>query len=177
MEMRCFVLLRPTGGESMSTELSIDYVSGNQILLDEIRDLWLQLNQHMTACSVDFKQHYSSMTFENRKIALLEKTDCGEMRVDIAVDKHTNQKIGYCLSSIDEAKTGEIESIFVAKDYRGSGVGGTLMQKALAWMDEKAAGKKVVAVGVGNEHAFGFYSRYGFRSRKTIMEQTKKFRC
>ncbi len=40
MEMHCFVLLRPTGGKSVSTELSIDYVSGNQILLDEIRFLW-----------------------------------------------------------------------------------------------------------------------------------------
>ncbi len=127
----------------------------------------------MTVCSVDFKRHYLSMTFENRKRALLEKAACGEMRVDIAVDKQTNQKIGYCLSSINEAKTGEIESIFVAEDYRGSGVGGTLLQKALTWMDVKAAEKKVVAVGAGNENAFGFYGRYGFRSRKTVMEQTK----
>jgi ribosomal protein S18 acetylase RimI-like enzyme len=48
-----------------------------------------------------------------------------------------------------------------------------LMQKALAWMDEKAAEKKVVAVGVGNEYALGFYARYGFCPRKTVLEQIK----
>ena len=65
--MRCFVLLRPTGGKFVSTELSIDYVSGNQILLDEISFLWEGLNQYMVTCSVGFKPHYLSMTFEKRK--------------------------------------------------------------------------------------------------------------
>jgi ribosomal protein S18 acetylase RimI-like enzyme len=172
MEMHCSVFVKTTGGESLLTNLSIDYVSGNQVLLDDIRFLWEQLNQYMVKCSVGFKRHYLSMTFGKRKCELLEKAAHGEMRVDIAVDKQSNQKVGYCVSGLDEAKTGEIESIFVAEDYRGLGVGGTLMQKALAWMDEKAAEKKVVAVGVGNEHAFGFYSRYGFCPRKTVLEQT-----
>jgi diamine N-acetyltransferase len=161
----------------VSTKLSIDYVSGNQILLEDIRFLWEQLNQHMVGCSIGFKWHYLSMTFEKRKLVLLEKAGHGEMRVDMAVDKQSTKKVGYCISRIDESKTGEIESIFVNEDYRGLGIGGTLMQKALAWMDEKSAEKKVVAVGVGNEHAFAFYDRYGFRPRKTVMEQIKNQNC
>ncbi len=157
----------------MSSEPSIEYISGSETLLDEISFLWEQLNRYMAECSVGFNPHYLSMTFGKRKRALLEKAAHGEMRVDLAIDKRANQKVGYCVSSIDEAKTGEIESIFVAEDYRGLGVGGSLMQKALAWMDEKAAEKKVVAVGVGNEDAFVFYGRYGFRPRKTVLEQSK----
>ena len=45
------------------------------------------------------------------------------------------------------------------------------MKKALAWMDEKGAVKKVVAVAAGNEQAFNFYERYGFVPRKTVLEQ------
>ena len=173
METHCSVFVRTKGWESVSTELRIEYVSGNQALLDDIRFLWEQLNQHMVACSVGFKPHYLSMTFEKRKRELLKKTAQGEMRIDLAADKQSCHKVAYCVSSIDEAKTGEIESIFVAKDYRDLGIGGTLMQKALAWIDEKAAEKKVVAVGVGNEHVLGFYARYGFCPRKTVLEQTK----
>ena len=59
------------------------------------------------------------------------------MRVDVAMDIVTGQNVGYCVSSVDEERTGEIESIFVASDYRGLGIGDSLMKKALTWMDKK----------------------------------------
>jgi len=93
------------------------------------------------------------------------------MRVAVAVDGKTNQRIGYCVSSLDMDKTGEIDSIFVASAYRGKGVGDALIKDALAWMDGKGVETKTVAVGAGNEQAFGFYERYGFVPRKTVLEQ------
>jgi diamine N-acetyltransferase len=155
------------------TEQTFDFVSSNQALLDEVRGLWEKLNEYMSACSVGFKQHYLSITFDKRKCTLLQKATKGEMRVDISIDKQTNQKIGYCVSSIDEARIGEIDSIFVTEAYRGLGVGGNLMFRALDWMDKRGAEKKIVAVGVGNEATFGFYSPFGFCPRKTVLEQKK----
>jgi hypothetical protein len=33
------------------------------------------------------------------------------LRVDVAMDIVTGQNVGYCVSSVDEERTGEIESI------------------------------------------------------------------
>ena len=114
------------------------------------------------------------MNFEKRKASLLKKAVNGELRVDIAVDVMTGQNVGYCVSSIDEEKTGEIESIFVASNYRGWGIGDSLMRTVLAWMDEKGTVAKIAEVAVGNEQAFGFYNRYGFFTRKTVLKQIMK---
>ena len=66
---------------------------------------------------------------------------------------------------------GEIESIYIEPDYRGSGIGDNLMKRALRWMDEYPVDKKVLTVGAGNEEVFAFYSRHNFYPRTTILEQ------
>ena len=81
---------------------------------------------------------------------------------------------GYCVSSLDSEKTGEIESIFVDATYRRTGIGGSLMENALSWMNQEGAVAKIVEVAAGNEKAFGFYGRYGFLPRKTVLKQVKK---
>jgi ribosomal protein S18 acetylase RimI-like enzyme len=111
------------------------------------------------------------MTFEKRKQELQKKASLGEMRVTVATDKASSQKIGYCISTLSEEKTGEIESIFVESDFGGKGVGDALMRDALAWMAARGAEKKLVAFSAGNEQVFGFYLRYGFCHRKTVLEQ------
>jgi hypothetical protein len=40
-------------------------------------------------------------------------------------------------------------------------------------MDKECAASKIVEVGDGNEQAFGFYARYGFLPRKTVLKQVK----
>jgi diamine N-acetyltransferase len=148
------------------------YVSGNEALLDEVKTLWEALNQHLLECSRDFKQHYSDMTWEKRKRALMRKAEGGEMHLDLAMDEASGKTVGYCISSTNkEEKTGEVESIYVEEAFRKRGIGSELMLKALAWMDQKGAEKKVVAVTSGNEEAFIFYRRFGFVKRKTVMEQ------
>jgi ribosomal protein S18 acetylase RimI-like enzyme len=157
---------------NLKNATKVKYTSGNQTMLDDIGALWEKLNLHHLDCSENFKDHFRAMTFERRKAELLQKTRHGELRVDMALDE-TGQPIGYCVSSIDKAKTGEIESIYIEKDYRRLGIGDTLMKNALSWMDEKGAEKKTVVVCVGNEQAFGFYVKYGFAPRKTLLEQPK----
>ena len=96
------------------------------------------------------------------------------MRVDLAVNEASECIVGYCVSNFNGEKTGEIESIFVNVAYRGLGIGDSLMKNALSWMDKEGAAAKIVEVGDGNEQAFGFYARYGFLPRKTVLKQLKK---
>ena len=113
------------------------------------------------------------MTFQKRKNDLLKKAAHGVMRVDVAFDESTGQRVGYLVSSIDSEKTGEIESIFVCEAYRGMGIGDALMKKALAWMNQNSSTEKIVEATVGNEQVLGFYGRYGFLPRKILLEEVK----
>lgn len=152
----------------------IKYVHGNEGILGEIRLLWEGLNQHHLLLSPYFKQYYKEHTFEQRKEFLLKKAKQTQMRIDLAVEGATKQIVGYVVSTIDKERTGEVDSVFVNPAFRGLGVGDALMRKALAWMDKQGAVDKIVEVGVGNEQAFGFYSRYGFYPRKTVLKQVKE---
>ncbi len=152
----------------------IKYSHGTQKILDEIKPLWEGLNEYHLLLSPYFKQYYKTLTFEARKADLLKKAKQTQMRIDLATDKTTSQHVGYIVSSIDKTKTAKIDSIFVNPSYRGFGVGDTLMKNSLSWMDKKGVVAKIVEVGVGNEQAFGFYSRYGFYPRKTLLKQIKE---
>ena len=151
----------------------IKYSHGNQKILDEIKPLWEGLNEHHLLLSTYFKQYYQTLTFEARKADLLKKAKQTQMRIDLATDKKASQHVGYIVSSIDKTKIAEIDSIFVTPSYRGFGIGDALMKNSLSWMDKKGVVAKIVEVGVGNEQAFGFYSRYGFYPRKTLLKQIK----
>jgi len=151
----------------------VKFIHGDEALLDQIRVLWEALNSHHLGLSTNFKQHYQDMTFEKRRADLLKKAATGKMRVDLAVYKVTGQNVGYCVSSFNQEKIGEVESIFVDANYRGMGIGDALMKKTLCWMDQEGAMEKIVEVASGNEEAFCFYSKYGFLPRKTLLKQMK----
>lgn len=158
----------------MTDKRKITYLDGDAALLDEVKPLWEQLNMYHLALSKNFKHYYMDMTFPKRKIDLLKKAASGKMHVDLAIDEKSRQKVGYCISSVTSEKTGEIKSIFVIEDSRGSGIGDVLMRRALCWMDSEGAVEKIVEVASGNEKAWEFYGKYGFLPRKTMLKQVKK---
>ena len=160
-------------GEHLVNKPRIKYVHGDGGMLDEIKVLWETLNRHHLSVSPYFKDYYLTLTFEERKRAILQRASGGEVRVDLALDA-SGELVGYCVSSIDRWLTGEIDSIFVTAKYRGQDIGRALMEKALTWLNGKGAKKKIVSVAVGNEQAYGFYSRFGFLPRRTLLEQKKQ---
>jgi ribosomal protein S18 acetylase RimI-like enzyme len=95
------------------------------------------------------------------------------MRVDVAMDETENKAVGYLVSSLNSEKIGTIESIYVCETYWGMGVGDGLMKNALTWMDQNGAATKTLEVTVGNEQVYGFYERYGFLPRQTLLKQVK----
>ena len=146
------------------------YISGNVSLIDKIKPLWEELNQQHLSLSPYFKDYYLTLTFQDRKKAILQRSLGGDVRVDLALDS-SGKLIGYCVTSIDNLATGEIDSIFVNPQYRKQGIGRALMEKALEWLNSKGVKKKIVSVAVGHEQVYRFYSRFGFLPRRTLLEQ------
>lgn len=153
---------------------NIRYTYGNEKLLDNIKEMWECLNEHHHAMSSHFKEFYENFKFDARKKSLVEKAKHSKIRLDFAVDEADERYVGYCVSSVDEQRNGEVESIYVHPNYRGMGIADKLMKSALEWMEEMAAEKIVVTVAAGNEQAFGFYEKFGFYPRRTVLEQIKK---
>jgi|SRR5271156_787343 len=55
----------------------------------------------------------------------------------------------------------ELESIVVAEDFRGRGIGGALLKTALGWAAAQRVRKMELEVRAGNETAIRFYERAG----------------
>jgi diamine N-acetyltransferase len=156
----------------MTILINIKYVSGNGRIIDKIALLWQELNKQHLCLSPYFKDYYKTLTFEDRKRVILQRALGGEVRVDLAYDE-ADTLVGYCVSSIDKAQTGEIDSIFVIGECRGQGIGATLMERALEWLKTKRSKKNIVSVAVGNEMSYVFYEQFGFYPRRTLLEQKK----
>lgn len=156
----------------MPEKSHIEYKEADRQDLETIRGLWQKLNAHHEALApVYFTGHFARMTFDQRKKELLEKSENGALRIDLAGDKDTGEIIGYCVGTISEQGQGEIDSIYVDREYRGLGIGDILMRRTVDWMDERSVTKKVLGVTAGNEDVFDYYQRYGFYPRVTILEQ------
>jgi diamine N-acetyltransferase len=154
---------------------SLIYVPSDESDLPLIRPLWEELNMYHYMKTTFFSDHYRSMTFGERVRELLEKTRYSRMRVDLAKDLNTGRYVGYCVSSVSTGGTGEIDSIYISEQYRNQHVGSDLMERALAWMDEQGAKKKIVMVAAGNEDTFSFYRKFGFFPRMTKLQQVKGY--
>jgi len=122
--------------------MTIIYKKGNEELLDIIKPLWEKLNEEHRRLSVHFSDEFLSNTFDKRKAGLLELTKTETIRIDLAKDSATNQYIGYCVSTVNQQKVGEVASLYVEENYRGLGIGHTLMKKSLFWMEHLSVIKK-----------------------------------
>lgn len=152
----------------------IYYLQGDEKLLDDVREHWEALNEHHENYSLHFKDFYHQFSFAIRQADLMKHAQHGSIQVVICFDEAAQLRVGYCINSVENGLVGEIESIFVLPDYRGLGIGEELMRKSLQWMDEMGAGKIVVNVAAGNEQAFGFYEKFGFYPRRTMLEKGQR---
>ena len=138
--------------------------------LDLIEPLWLELRQMHRARSVHFKGVLGSKTYAQRRDELLEKAGWGLIRVELARDEQ-GRALGYCVTTIDNLMTGEVDSLYVTSMARGMGIGTRLMQGALAWMEAMGVKRRVLTAIVGNEEVHSFYARFGFRPKCVLLEQ------
>ena len=114
--------------------------------LDLVAPLWQKLIIHHKLRSQYFREHFDMMTWEKRKRELLEKSKNGAMLVDLAKDAKTGAIVGYCVSTINANKHGEIESIFIEEIYRRQDIGDNFIKRALDWFDKHSITRRVIAV-------------------------------
>ncbi|MHB8105051.1 MAG: GNAT family N-acetyltransferase [Dehalococcoidales bacterium] len=151
----------------------IVYTEADEKGLELIGGLWQKLHDYHRERNKYFPEYYAMMTWQKRKKEILEKSAKGKFHLDLGWEVDTGKIIGYCISTISESGVGEVDSIFIEEPYRRSRIGDNFMKKALKWMNGESVMWKMLTVAGGNEEVFGFYSRYGFFPRFTMLAQTK----
>jgi len=151
----------------------VEYQETDITGIELIRPLWIQLNRHHHTNACAFRDIYARWTFDDRKAFFSKIALRGSLRIDLAFDPELGRYAGYCVSSLSEDRTGEIESIFVEKTYRSLGIGTTLLTRALTWLNNSNSIRNRVSVADGNEAAFPFYLKFGFYPRMTVLEQRR----
>lgn len=154
---------------------NLEFISGGKDLLELVQPLWEKLNKHHENNSSYFSEKYRKQTFDTRKSKFISDNNL-EIMIDLIKDMEKNIYIGYCISTINKEMIGEIDSLFIEKEYRKFGLGDNLMKRALSWLDSKHAKTKIIAVAEGNENVVEFYKKYGFHKRRIILEQKKIFK-
>jgi diamine N-acetyltransferase len=150
--------------------INVEYIEGSQEVLYLIQPLWERLKDYHQNKSKCFADNHANKRFQDRINELTDNSKVG-MKVNLVKDKDTGQYIGYCISTINKEMIGEIDSLYVEKEYPKQGIGSQLMERDLEWLDKNKVKSKIIAVGDGNENAIDFYNHYGFQVRKIILEQ------
>jgi ribosomal protein S18 acetylase RimI-like enzyme len=135
--------------------------------LSEIEDLWKELNSHHRQLSLNFKQHFDTLTFQDR----LKQLACKES-LSLFAGSDAAAYVGYCIATADRNR-GEIDSIYVKASYSGQGIGHELMMRAMEWLRTQDCAETVIYVAEGNEQVLSFYEKYGFSKRYTVMGKIK----
>lgn len=132
--------------------------------IDEIESLWVELNSHHGLRSENFESHFSSFTFAERKRKLLS-----EEKLKILVAKDKGEIVGYCIASSSKG-IGEIDSLYIKPQHRGSSIGMKLSDSAMSWLTSLNCSQISVYVAEGNEEAIPFYEKLGFRKRFQVLQ-------
>ena len=110
----------------------IIYTQSDEKDLDIVAPLWRKLILHHKERTREmFKEYFEKITFDERRLQLINKSSKGVLHIDLAKDSNTGKLIGYCISTVDENKHGEFESIYIEPEYRRNGIGDYFMKKAL----------------------------------------------
>lgn len=137
--------------------------------IDLVEPMWEKIKLHHQNISPHFSDKYSKTQFSDRKQELLNKTSENQMNIYFAKDTTNGSYIGYCISSISGEK-GEIDSIFVERNYRSQGIGQKLLEKSLQWIQKNGPKDIKITVAVGNEKLLPFYENFGFLPRHIVLE-------
>ena len=149
----------------------LEYIEMDENGIDQIKFLWEKLNEHHKNKTAHFLEYFSNNSFEQRKNTILQQSKFEKIRVEIVRDSELNNFIGYCVSSVDLQQNGEIVSLFVEASHRTSGIGATLMEHAINWMENLGVHSKHIVVTYGNEEVLSFYEKFGFYPRILKLEQ------
>jgi len=146
--------------------INIEKISINDI--DLIKPLWEKLNHIHKQKSQYFSNYYSQFSFQERKQKLNKSPDT---QVFIQIAKESDNIIGYCISTVYNREIGELDSIYIEKNYRNKKIGEKFIKSSLEWFDLLGIRFKKILVAYGNESVLPFYKKYRFFPKHLILEQ------
>jgi len=138
----------------MKDKISIEILPTEQI--DLIQPLWENLRRYLQERSIHFTNHMQRLSFEKRKMGLLEKE-----ALHLLLAKNNATPVGYCVSAIEDGE-GMIESLFVSSQFRKWGIGETLIRDSIKWLEDEGVQSISLNVSSGNEQVMAFYRKWGF---------------
>ncbi len=139
--------------------------------LDEIKLLWSELNRVHFHDSVYFKDHYATFTFEERTARW---KDIPEEDIYILVaEADEGYPVGYCVSTFNKERSGEIDSLYLQSGFRSNGIGKELMTKSMKWLENRDCKTIRLSVSYGHEEVLKFYQKMGLFPRLTVLEWKK----
>ena len=144
--------------------------SGGPELIELTEPLWQKQKAYHIEIDHISPDVYVGISFEKRMEEIREKAK--SLITVLAEDVGDGGLVGYSLGTVNEKGLGEIDSIFVEEEYRGQGIGTTLIKETLAWMDENNARKIKMHVLDVNQSAYSLYRTFGFEAR--LVEMIRK---
>lgn len=149
--------------------INIIYMSGGKELIQSTKGMWYELTKIHEEKSKHFKEVFRNVEFEKRMNTLMK--DDKSVYVQLAMDEIKQEHVAYIISSINKKYEGEIDSLYVNRHYRGLHIADKLMTQSLEWLKDNHAKNIKLGVVAGNEEVYGFYEKYGFHPRVSILER------
>lgn len=140
--------------------------------LDRLRDLSIAsfLETYASQNTEDNMEQYVARHFSREQLSLELADPCSVFYLTV----DAGRAIGYIKINFGAAQTdfreengGEIERIYVLKEYFGRQVGKLLLDQALATVREQGKGNVWLGVWEKNLRAIAFYEKQGFRRSGT----------
>jgi ribosomal protein S18 acetylase RimI-like enzyme len=163
--------------------LALSIVRGSVADLDSLEPLWVGVHHTHAAAMPELAPYVSdAQTWAEHRplyVELFGKPDTALFlaRVDGAL-------VGYALLHVEEVRAtfiadtwrtgdriGELESIAVAPEHRGQGIGGALLDVVDREFDELGVADVIIGLLPGNETARRVYERRGFRTTWMYMSR------
>ena len=144
--------------------------------VDELEPLWLALHRHHRAVAAQPVVSDDAASWARRRAWYLAMLASGEDAVLIA--ERDGRAVGYAFLHVHhgpddtwpvEGRWGEVVSLSVLPEERGSGVGSALLDAVDAELEARGVHDLQVAVMAGNAAALRLYARRGLRPAELVL--------
>lgn len=111
-----------------------------------------------------------------KQFAGLQKLLADTQRARIFVARQAEQVIGLCcvqlvISTSQGSYSAWVEDVIVSHEFRGQGIGKTLLEHALQWAKQQGATRAQLVLDGQNTAAIQFYQQLGWRETQLWVRQ------
>jgi len=132
-----------------------------------IKELWEKNRKYHENLSEFFGDLYSDLVFEER-IKPFSSFDKDHIKITLAEDNLSRNILGYCISTFKGIE-GETQTLHVAEEIRGSGIGKSLMDSHIKWLQNNGCKDIAITVAFENTNTIEFYKTLGFKANTIEM--------